>query len=1274
MKYRLLLFTFFILFVSVLFAQQEEISSHKLNWKGVQKWHAGTSSINVICFDSAQYPGEKRLPYFNKRMICDPSCSYEVKIKNPVYIPLSIEESRLLSGVSLNKEFPVIETKMLHNRGTSFLNVSLLPFVIQNGTMQKLQSFDLQILKTSQPQKLSPVNSQKGLGSNSRTYTTTSVLAQGKFVKIKITDSGIYKLTFEDLVSMGIDPANVHVFGYGGGLLQQSFLLPKMDDLPEVAIYMNKGADGVFNSGDYILFYAQGITKWSYDYATSMFIHKVNTYSSYGYYFVSSDAGTGRKIEVKQIVLPNPAAVVNTIEEFTDFQVYEKDLINLAKSGKEFYGETFNDITSYVFTFNFPNAVTTNSTMVHLDVAATPLPNSNFSLDLNRQQTKKLDVVVPDTTNKYEIAKQAWGVYAFTPQSDVLNFNISYIKSRKTSVGYLNYLEVNTRRHLTMVGSVMPFQNVDFLGQANNNQYLLSNANSKIQIWDITDPQNITQIATSTVNGKMSFTDSGNDIKNYLAIDPTASSVFNKPDIIGVVPNQNLHGIAQADMVILTHPDFLPEAQTLAQAHRDKDKMTVAVVTTEQVYNEFSSGTPDATAYRWMMKMLYDRALTLNNLTDLPKYLLLFGKGTYDNRKLLSGSGYNFIMTFQAENSLVLTDSYVTDDYFALLDDSEGSQVTSDLMDIGVGRFTVTTTQQAIDVVNKTIGYMNNQGKGYWKNQVCFLADNGDESLHSKQADSIAVSITKKYPSYQVNKIYLDSYLQEVSASGRTFPLAKSRLLNLLRSGLFLINYTGHASSGGWDKSIFTSNDVKSLTNQHLPLFVAATCDFVQFDDQILSAGEQVIFNATGGGIGILASARPVYASQNFTLDKLFCETLLSKRNGSELRIGDILADTKNNLGTETNKLSYVYIGDPAIRLNYPTKYQIITSKINQSTTTGNDTLSALSVATIQGIVADANGNRMNDFNGNIHSVVFDKVQRITTLNNEGDGAMSYSDRPNTLFSGDTKVINGNYSFSFKLPKDIKYNFGGGRINYYANDDTNNYEAQGYFENFIIGGTDTNAVYESVGPKVDLYLNSKSFVSGQKVNETPLFFANLSDSAGINTSGSGIGHDVTLTVDQDPDQTYMLNDYFQANTDSYTSGVVNYKMPVMTNGKHTLTLRVWDLLDNSTVSTINFEVVTGLPPQILSVYNYPNPVKTKTTIIVNNDQPEKVINTAVEIFDLSGRKIWSFSQPNAEDIQWNLISNSGQRVKTGIYLYRVSIKTKNSKSTSKTNKMLVVEQ
>ncbi len=1254
MRHKIHFLAILLIQVSAFYAQTTQITSHKLNWKGVEKWSLDSVWVKVMAFENARYPTENRLPYFNQRVICNPNFTYHVELKNTVYVNLINEENELISGITIPTE-NVVNKDVLNERGSSFLDISVLPFINREGKVLKLLSFDLEILKSSTPQKV-----KSGL---LHTYASSSVLAQGKFVKIRVSNSGVYKLTNADLTSMGINPANVRVFGYGGGVLEQSFLLNKIDDLPEVAIW---------NGGDYILFYAQGVNRWTYDKSKLMFKHLANSYSKYGYYFITSNVGTGKKI-VEKAITPPTNQIVNSVEEFTDYQLYEKDLINLTNSGKEFYGETFGDVTQMIIPFSFPNPVLTNSTKVRLAVAASSNYISNFVLTLNGGQTKTLTVAKKTDGNQYEQGKEASAIYLFTPQTEAFSFNLTFNKLNALSaLGYLNFLEVNTRRQLKMSGSVMPFQNVDFLGLNTYSNFKLSNANANVQIWDITDPANISKIVTQTDDGKLTFTASSNELFRYIAIDPTVSSAFPKPDILGNVPNQNLHGIAQADMVIITHPNFVYQAETLAQAHREKDNLTVAVVTTEQVYNEFSSGTPDATAYRWVMKMLYDRAIIK---ADMPKYLLLFGRGSFDNRKILSNSGDNLILTYQAENSLETTLSYVTDDYFAFLDDNEGIQVPSHLLDIGVGRFPVTTSAQAADVVNKTIGYINNTGKGNWKNQICFLADDGDATLHMKQADTIAVTIGKSYKSFQVNKIYLDAYLQEITASGQSYPLARSRFLNLIRSGLFLINYTGHAGATGWgNEGILSISDVKSLSNLHLPIFVGATCDFLQFDVQTVSAGEHVVLNPLGGGIGILSAARPVYADQNFTLNKLFCENLLKKQNGVHLRVGDVLAKAKNNIGTEINKLSYVYMGDPAIRLNFPTKYQVITSKVNRSTSFGSDTLRALSVATVQGFIADENGVKVNNFNGMLHAVVYDKIQKITTLNNENDGALTYYDRPNTLFSGNTEVKDGVFTFSFMLPKDIKYNYGNGRINYYAQDDVNDLEAQGYFESFIVGGADNNIVIETDGPEVQLFLNSENFISGDNVNETPLFMANINDINGINTVGSGIGHDLMLIVDQDPAQSYILNEYFRSKAGSYTEGVVQYKLPEMVNGKHTLTFRVWDLLNNSSTNSISFDVVKGLTPVIFSVSNYPNPVKTETRFVVAHDRPETILTTTVDVLDISGRRIWSFTQPSAENVTWNLSTNDGKKIKSGIYLYRVSIKTAQSDIYSKTNKMIIVEQ
>ncbi|MEI7502614.1 MAG: C25 family cysteine peptidase, partial [Paludibacter sp.] len=598
MKYKILLLIFLNFFIFTLFAQISETKSYELSWKGIEKWTTNSSSIDVISFVGAQFPSENRLPYFNQRIAIDKAFSYKVEISKPVFIQLTNAEKVILEVNSIPTE-PEVKTDILTERGSNLMDIKVLPFVNHDGQIQKLKSFDLILNKIPQSQKVA--------STTRHTYVSNSVLSQGKFVKIKITNSGIYKLSYENLVSMGVDPSNVRIFGYGGAMLEQSFLLDKPDDLPEASIWMEKGADGVFNDGDYILFYAQGINKWTYDISKSMFTHIINPYSKFGYYFVSSDAGVGKKILPQNVVTP-VNSIIENVDEFLDYQVAEKDLINLIGSGKEFYGEEYKDVTSYDFNFNFPNPVSGNTTAVRLDVAASASVSTSFNLTLNGAQSKVLTVPTRTLGDIYEQGKSTSGIYSYSPQGDAFAFKLSYDKSTSnTSVGYLNFLEVNARRQLKMSGSVMTFQNVDNLGMGSYNKYLLSDANSNVQIWDLTDPSNISSMQTQTVNGKLTFIASNNDLKRYVAIDPTASSDFPTPVIEAEVPNQNLHSLAPVDMVILTHPNFVAQAEILAQAHRVKDNLTVAVVTTDQVYNEFSSGAPDATAYRWVMKMLYDR-------------------------------------------------------------------------------------------------------------------------------------------------------------------------------------------------------------------------------------------------------------------------------------------------------------------------------------------------------------------------------------------------------------------------------------------------------------------------------------------------------------------------------------------------------------------------------------------------------------------------------------------------------------------------------------------
>lgn len=1263
MKIRI--FTIFLFISSVLcsFANDSQMINYDLKWKGVEKWHAGEHYSEVIVFEGASFDTDF-LPIVQRKFAITDEFTYQFEIQDAVFIPVPKNEVGMLE-LSSNPiaEDVKIETHHLFEKSNKYIELFISPFVKKDDVFYKLESFILKADKV----EIQPVQKIK----KSNQYAANSVLAEGKFIKIRIKDSGVYKLTKADLQSMGIsNPDNVRMFGYGGAMLNENFSQAIIDDLPEVAIY---------KSGDDIVFYAQGINSWKYNSIDKIYRHTLNPYSNYGYYFLTSDMqGDGKKIAPTQKENVPESATVYDINEFLDYQVHEKEERSLINSGKIFYGEIFKEKRKYSFTFNFPNVVKkSKSAKMYIDVAVSSSETTEFRMGLDEKEIQKL--YVTSSSVNYLFARPSYKLSSYTPTKDDLIFDIEHYDASNASTGYLNYVEVNAFRELIMVGNAMTFQNNENLAKNAYNKFTLKNVNSDIQIWDITDLNDIKIIPADLVGNECEFTVSSTNERRFLAIYPNAD--FSKPEKEGDIANQNIHGHDLVDYVIITHPDFKSEAERLANAHKVKSNLRVGVFTTEDIYNEYSSGAPDATAYRKLMKMFFDRA---QNESDRPKYLLLFGKGNFDSRRLLSGSSsaHSYVLAYQADNSTHETNSYVTDDYFGLLSNEvSATNLTVDMMDVGIGRIPVKSVGEAKNAVDKIIGYMENKNKGKWKNQLLFLADDGDGNQHMEQQDQIAVLLKNQHPSYQINKIYLDAFLPEVAANGKIFPMANNKFKNHLSSGVFMVHYSGHSGTMNWTaESLLTNNDIISLSNTNLPIWFSYSCNFSDYDRGRVSGGEDITIKAATGGIGVFASARVSYALNAIVLNENIAKYLFAKdENGEHYAIGDIIRMGKNDtrLGTGAsgiNKLSYLYFGDPALKLSYPTDYEVKTTKINGNANFNEETLTALSDVSIEGEICDDSGQKITDFNGEIHLAIFDKEQEITTLTS----GFKYKDYPNIIYSGKVAVVNGEFKIDFMVPKDIKYNVDKGRINYYAFDAENNWEAQGYFEDIYVGGSNPNFVFDDEeGPEVlSIYLNHKDFVSGEKVNETPLFVAEIYDENGINTVGAGIGHDVLLVVDNDMSKTYILNEYLNLDLGTYKSGSLKFFIPELQDGKHTLRFRVSDLLNNTTTKTLDFEVVKGLEMSIFAVKNYPNPATpyTGTTFEIQHDRPETLLSVQVDIYDISGRKIYSFVQSTMDKIYWDLSSSEGFKVSNGMYIYRVTINTSDGNSVSKSNKIIIKGQ
>ena len=1116
-------------------------------------------------------------------------------------------------------------------------------------------------------------------------YAENSVLASGKWIQLKIKDNGIYKLTYDDIKKQGIsDPSKVKIYGYGGWILPEDFSQPYIDDLPEVAVYMDKGSDGVFSSGDYLLFYGHGTTKWTYNPSNDAYEHENNPYSTYGSYFMT-ESDTGPKEMETVPVASIPSGTVN-LSVFDDYAVYERDSISILNSGRELFGESFvanSGKQSFIFTVP---GITSDPGKARLSFAAAPISAPTpVNLAIDGQSISTMSIAVPaDFYTKANLVER-WDNW-IGDKTEKVTATVTY-NSAGQSVANLNFIALNMKRSLQFYPVAYTFfRNKGCLSSAVT--YSIGSPPASCQIWDVTPTNDTRLMATALNNGRLEFSaPSSATLQEFAMVD--LSKNFPTPEFAGPVPNQNLHSLPQVDMVILAPTVFLQQAQTLADKHTQQSGLQVAVVDDRLVFNEFSSGTPDATAYRRFMKMFYDRA---TSDADKPKYLLLFGDGLFDNRHLTSAGAKvdakYYLLTYQVKGSVNETVSYGTDDYFGFLDDNEGKNIVSATLDIGIGRFPVSSVTQAVNAVDKVTSYMDNKQYGNWKSKLVFSADNTDTppagvAVHASQADQLATYMEQNFPQYLLKKIYIDAY-QLVNTNGKlTAPAAKDDLLaQIQKDGCFLVNYTGHGNTTSWSaEDLLNITDIRQMKNDCLPLWITATCDFGWFDGFDTSGGEAAFLSTTGGAIALFTTSRVVNSSSNFTLNNQFIRYLFNKSDGNYLRLGDIFRLSKNKTGSDDNKLNYVLLGDPALMLNYP-QWNIRLDSINGNPIPDTEALElrANDRATFSGVIVDESGTPVENFSGKLNASVFDSQQTYQALTgtNSNGTPFSYQSYPGMVYSGNTDINNGTFSFTFNVPKDISYSTTNGKIGMYAYDATQGNDAAGSFTQYYLSGTNDDYIDSGEGPVIEsMFLNTENFRNGDPVNETPFFYAKVSDVNGINFSGSGIGHSISLRIDN----TWIysnLNDNYEAIND--TLGTVGFSIPELPAGKHTLLFKVWNILNYSTTDTLNFTVVKGYKPTIVDLQANGNPARTVTYFQLIHNLPETQLNVEVGVYDLTGRTVWIHSETGSSGflenypIQWDLINSAGSRVQPGVYVYRATIRTAYSTETTKAKKIIVLGQ
>jgi len=1217
-------------------------------------------------FKNANYPDNNtKFPYFFE------SIEYPFEISEVLISNESFEtiHDSLLSKIGSIDSIPnqiAVEYRSGISRKQNYVQVSILPLRRNkiSGAVEKLVSFTLEIHASKSILK----NAEKR-----RTYASESVLKTGKWVKIKVSKDGVYKITFDELKKIGIsNPQNTRIFGNSFGLLSTWNSDFHPDDLLENKILIENES---------VIFYAKSPNTWKFNKSTGLFEHTTHLYSNFSYYFITSDLNTGFDNRISnQSPILQPANQKNT--QFNDFQVHESDTTNLIKSGRNWYGEEFDYQINKSFNFTFPNLVNSQIAKAKVSLAARSMQTSSFTLAIG-SQTATVQIPYTSYNPTDFFAYSTVSNLNFQPLGEqTIKVDISYNKSLPSSIGWLDFIELNVMRNLEFNSGQLQFRNIASAGPNNISEFEINSTILNSKIWDITEPTAPKSIPFSTSTSKLSFKTKTDSIKEFIIFD---NQSFLKPitegDDVGIIANQNFHGISVAPKFIIVCPsEFLVQANALADFHRQHDNMTCLVVTNDQVYNEFSSGIPDISAIRNFVKMFYDRA---NSVNEIPKYLLLFGDGSFDNKHITTYNP-NKVLTYQSDNSLNPIESFVTDDYFALLDDHEGESI--GLLDVGVGRLPAGNSIQASNLVNKIIEYHSKESMGDWRNMLCFIGDDEDYLIHMNDADQLAQYVSNKYPTYNIDKIYLDAYPQISTSLGQTYPEANLALENRIQKGSLILNYTGHANES-WlaHEHILGVNDIIGWSNRYrYPLMVTATCEFSRFDNYesandrpLTSSGELALLNSKGGAIALFSATRVVYSAPNFVLNRKFYEYIFETDNqGKPLKLGDVMRLTKNATYESINKRSFALLGDPASDISYAS-YQVETNSINSKPLTQHaDTLRALQKVTIQGQIKTNSGLPTN-LNGTLFPTVFDKKIQLKTLNNDENGEFTYSIQNNQIYKGRAAIINGKFDFTFIVPKDILYNFDTAKISYYATSDL--FDAKGFCKQIIVGGSASVNNSDFQGPEVSLYFNDSKFVTGGITNDTPTLFAVITDSSGINTVSSGIGHEITAIIDNDSKQKYTLNEYYTADLNSFQKGKIEYKFNKLSAGKHVLKLKVWDIFNNSSETELSFEVIKKEDLQINHILNYPNPFWQKTMFTFEHNAPFTDLYVTLKIFSVSGELVKSFEKImntngfRSEPIEWDGTDDFGNKIGKGVYFYEITVKNSQGQITRKKEKLLILK-
>ena len=1119
-----------------------------------------------------------------------------------------------------------------------------------------------------------------------RTYKSNSVLSAGSWYKIGIKETGVYKIDVPFLVALGINTSNINssslrIFGNGGTMLSEANADIRSDDLDELAIMISDGGDGQFNGTDYLIFYGQGSNAWLKDSINRRFSHQKNIYSDSSYYFLTI-GGFGKRISTStNTLLPSI-----TVSSFNERYFYELDSVNLLSSGKEWLGEEFANAPGKTLSRNFSIPisglqVSSPLTFIANCVSRSINTNSRFDVRITNQVVSQLNI--PATTaGIYDVFAHQVQQTTIVPVFQIpLSIDFTYTPGSFNAQGWLNWFEIHARKNLILNSTEqLLFRDWNSVGN-NAAEFIISNATSNLQVWEVTNASNPLKMQGNLLNNEFRFTIDCNRLKEYVAFN--SNNIF-KPIPLGSISNQDLHASQPADYLIITHKDFLTQAERIASFHRQKNNLRVVVTSTEKVFNEFASGNPDPTAVRDFVKMFYDKSVA--NPANRPKYLLLFGDASFDYKNRVI-SNTNLVPAYESVNSFDPLNTYTSDDFFGFLDDNENinSGSITNLLDIGIGRVPAKNSNEAKNFVDKLLAYTSTESLGSWRNTISMIADDEDNNLHIQDAELISGTIHSVNPTFNIQKIYLDAFQQESGLAGSRYPLVNETIKNRMFAGTLIFDFIGHGGASRLAEEVILDQGIINTWNNssRLPLFITATCDFAPFDNPLMqSIGENLLLRPKTGAIALMTTTRLVFSFSNRIMNDNYLKFALQiDSSGRYKTLGEAVRVTKNYTYQTSNDIinnrKFTLLGDPALQLAFP-KYKVSTTKINDvATATLVDTISAGEKVSIEGTVLDNSGSILSSFNGTVYPIVFDQPSTINTLGNDMSSQVtSFQTQSNVLFKGKASVNSGKFKFEFKVPRDLNYQFGNGKISYYTE---NGVEDGGYyFKNFIIGGSSTIGETDREGPIIKAWLNDEKFVNGSIANQSSVLIIKLFDTSGINTSGSGIGHDISITIDNDPTKYFVLNDFYEADLDDFKKGMLRFQLPIFQPGLHSIKIKAWDVFNNSKEFVLEFSVINDEELVINRVLNYPNPFTTSTKFWFEHNRPTQDLFVQIHIYSLTGRiikkinKTINTSGNRSCELEWDGRDDFGNKLGRGVYIYRVHVRTAQGHAKSIVEKMVIL--